>query len=194
MDTMQGVLNTNMDGMTGNNDALKVMVSALKEHIQELKGELIIYKATFGNEVLAATPKLKLDVLKPKEFNGMRSAKDVDKFLWGMAQYFHSKGIIDDASKTRNKVELPLRLGRSSKVNPMGSFAKDEARAKLRQQSIVREYMKEFNELMLQIFDLGENEEFYFLMNGLKPWTKTRVATSRSQTTYKSYDHNEVLN
>lgn len=49
--------------------------------------------------MLATTSKPKVDVLKSNEFNGMRSAKVVEKFLWGMEQYFHAKGIIDDATK-----------------------------------------------------------------------------------------------
>ncbi|KAK5774812.1 hypothetical protein PVK06_042671 [Gossypium arboreum] len=121
------------------------MGDVLKEHIQKLKGELIICKAALGNEVLAATPKLNVDVSKPKEFNGMRSAKDVDKFLWGMGQYFHAKRTIDDATKRRHRSIDEKRGGAT-----IGTW-------------------EEFQ---------SEKNEFYFLMNGLKPWTKIRI-TSR---------------
>ncbi|KAH1031537.1 hypothetical protein J1N35_043711 [Gossypium stocksii] len=53
-------------------------------------------------------------------------------------------------------------------------YVEDEARAKLHwltQQRIVREYVKEFSELMLQIFYLGE-EAFFTYMNMLKSWAK----------------------
>ncbi|KAH1091947.1 hypothetical protein J1N35_019204 [Gossypium stocksii] len=53
------------------------MVLALKEQIEELKGELNICKAALGNGVLVVAPMPKIDVLKPKEFE-MRSTKDAD--------------------------------------------------------------------------------------------------------------------
>ncbi|MBA0610857.1 hypothetical protein Godav_011627 [Gossypium davidsonii] len=39
------------------------------------------------------------DALKPNVFVGKRSACDVDNFLWGMENYFHAKGIMDDVIK-----------------------------------------------------------------------------------------------
>ncbi|MBA0644697.1 hypothetical protein Goklo_028824 [Gossypium klotzschianum] len=58
------------------------MVAALKEEINELKGELKIFKAAIGNGMLAS--KLKphaMDVPKLKMFKGERSASEVDNFL-----------------------------------------------------------------------------------------------------------------
>ena len=57
-------------------------------------------------------------------------------------------------------------------------YAEDEARAKLRrltQQGTIREYVREFSELMLQISDLGEKKEFFSFMDGLKPWAKQEL-------------------
>ncbi|KAK8316558.1 hypothetical protein V6Z12_A13G050900 [Gossypium hirsutum] len=86
--------------MVGKTDAMKAMITALKEEIAELKGELTIYKVALGNGGLAAvTPKPSVDVPKPKEFKGTRSAREVDNFLWGVEQYFRAKGIADDATK-----------------------------------------------------------------------------------------------
>ncbi|KAK5794524.1 hypothetical protein PVK06_035755 [Gossypium arboreum] len=42
--------------LTIRDDALKVEVSTLKEHIKELKVELVIYKVDLGNGVLARKP------------------------------------------------------------------------------------------------------------------------------------------
>ncbi|KAK8348747.1 hypothetical protein V6Z12_A06G100000 [Gossypium hirsutum] len=86
--------------MVGKTDAMEAMITTLKEEIVELKGELTIYKAALGNGGLAAvTPKPSVDVPKPKEFKGTRSASDVDNFLWGVKQYFRAKGIANDATK-----------------------------------------------------------------------------------------------
>ncbi|MBA0803677.1 hypothetical protein Gohar_013864 [Gossypium harknessii] len=66
-------------------DALEAMVTALKEEINELKGELKIFKAAIRNGMLASKSKPQaMDVPKPKAFKGARSASEVDNFLWFM--------------------------------------------------------------------------------------------------------------
>ena len=57
-------------------------------------------------------------------------------------------------------------------------YAEDEARAKLQrlaQPGEVKKYVREFSELMLQIFDLGENEALFSFMDGLNPWAKQEL-------------------
>ncbi|MBA0799606.1 hypothetical protein Gohar_010112 [Gossypium harknessii] len=61
---------------------LEDMVFAIKKEIEELKGELTIYKATLSNGILSLRPKQQaMDVSKLKKFKGARSARDVDNFL-----------------------------------------------------------------------------------------------------------------
>ena len=103
---MQGALNESLDAVTQSvdavtqkNTALEAMVVALREEMAELKRELSACKAVIGGGVLAAAPTHRVDVPKPKEFKGTRSAKDVDNFLWGMEQYFRVMGIVEDATK-----------------------------------------------------------------------------------------------
>ncbi|MBA0755863.1 hypothetical protein Gogos_020095 [Gossypium gossypioides] len=55
-------------------------------------------------------------------------------------------------------------------------YAENEARAKLRrltQRGPVREYVREFSELMLQISDLSGKEAFFSFTDGLKTWAKS---------------------
>ena len=103
---MQGALNESLDtvtqsvdAVTQKNTALEAMVVALREEMAELKRELSACKAVIGGGVLVAAPTHRVDVPKPKEFKGTRSAKDVDNFLWGMEQYFRVMGIVEDATK-----------------------------------------------------------------------------------------------
>ena len=66
-------------------EALEDMVLAMKKEMEELKGELMIYKAALSNGVLSSRPKQQaMDVPKPEKFKGARSARDVDNFLWEM--------------------------------------------------------------------------------------------------------------
>ncbi|KAG8473558.1 hypothetical protein CXB51_035799 [Gossypium anomalum] len=59
--------------LTGRDDAIRAMMTTLKEEITKLKGELIIYKATLGNGGFAAVAsKPNVDVSKPKEFKETR--------------------------------------------------------------------------------------------------------------------------
>ena len=78
---MQGALNESLDTVTQKNTALETMVVALREEMAKLKRELSACKAVIGGGVLATAPMHRVDVPKPKEFKGTRSAKDVDKFL-----------------------------------------------------------------------------------------------------------------
>ncbi|MBA0850004.1 hypothetical protein Goshw_023923 [Gossypium schwendimanii] len=40
---------------------------------------------------------------------------------------------------------------------------------------MVREFVREFSELMLQISNLSENKVFFSFTNGLKPWAKQEL-------------------
>ncbi|MBA0818127.1 hypothetical protein Gohar_021604, partial [Gossypium harknessii] len=138
--------------LAGKDDAHEAMVTALKEEIDELKGELKIFKAAIGNGMLASKPKSQvIDVPKPKAFKRARSASEMENFLWAMRQYF-------------------------PQFYP--EYAEDKARAKLQQltqRGTVREYVREFSELMLQISDLSENEAFFSFTDRLKPWAKQEL-------------------
>ena len=96
---MQGALNTAIDILTQKNDTLEAVVEAMKKQMEELMGELSSCKTAIGGSVLAVTSKHRIEIPKPKEFKGTRSAKDLDNFLWGMEQYFRAMGIEDDATK-----------------------------------------------------------------------------------------------
>ncbi|KAH1055141.1 hypothetical protein J1N35_033206 [Gossypium stocksii] len=118
---------------------------ALSTRIEELKGELTLCLAAVGKGVSSAALNYE-DVPKPKEFVGTRSACDVDNFLWRMENYFHTKGIVDDAVKNR---QFYLE------------FVEEETRLKLQgitQRDTVGKYVREFKELMLQVSDVIKKE------------------------------------
>ncbi|MBA0731217.1 hypothetical protein Golax_025979 [Gossypium laxum] len=71
---------------------------ALSTRIKELMVELALCQAAVGEGVSSAALTNK-DVLKPKEFVGIRSTCGVNNFLWRMKNYLHAKGITNDAVK-----------------------------------------------------------------------------------------------
>ncbi|KAK5838854.1 hypothetical protein PVK06_007598 [Gossypium arboreum] len=139
--TMQWVLNTAVGELTEKINALEAMVMDLKDHIKELKRELVIYKAVFGNEVSVASLKLNVHVLKLKKFNWSMFVKNMDNFLWGMKEYFCPKGIINDGTKVyRCEARLTYHwdLGRSSRVNSRSDPRYPKSVKKMKQSQSVR--------------------------------------------------------
>ncbi|MBA0779639.1 hypothetical protein Gotri_003868, partial [Gossypium trilobum] len=71
-----------LEGLVVNlEESICAMRIILKEDVAELKGKLTIYKVALGKEMLALGPKQhRINVPKSKEFEGMRSARDLDNF------------------------------------------------------------------------------------------------------------------
>ncbi|OMO74467.1 reverse transcriptase [Corchorus capsularis] len=212
----QGALNEGFDRLSKESserdDALEAMIVALRQEVEELplivalrkeveelREELERCKTAVGRGVLASMPTTKVDVPKPKEFKGTRSAKEVDNFLWGMEQYLRASNITDEATKVSTAsmylVDIALLWWRRRaaatpaietwedfkkefKTQFYPEYAEDDARAKLRrltQRGEVREYVREFSELMLQISDLDMKEAKFMFLDGLKPWAKQEL-------------------
>ncbi|KAG8488057.1 hypothetical protein CXB51_018328 [Gossypium anomalum] len=198
---LNDLVNSTTEKLAERDENLEEMVLAMKKEIEELKGELMIYKVALSNGMLSSKPKQQaMDVPKPEKFKGARSARDVDNFLWKMEQYFRAMSIEDDAIKVNTDsiyfTDVALLWWRRRSTdekcggNAIGTweefqkelrnqfypqYAEKEARAKLHrltQQGTVREYVWAFSELMLQISDLSEKEAFYWFEDGLKLWAK----------------------
>ncbi|MBA0866407.1 hypothetical protein Goshw_020652 [Gossypium schwendimanii] len=80
---MNELVNSTTEKLAERNENLEDMVLAMKKKIEELKGELTIYKAALSNGMLSSRPKQQImDVPKLEKFKGTRSTRDVDNFLW----------------------------------------------------------------------------------------------------------------
>ncbi|MBA0786580.1 hypothetical protein Gotri_024989 [Gossypium trilobum] len=80
-----------------------------------------------------------------------------------MEQYFHAMGIEDNATKVNIVVVyLLMSLSYCGITDPQ---MRNELHW-LTQQGTVQEYVKDFNELMLQISNLSEKEAFYWFDDG----------------------------
>ena len=179
-------------------------IEALKMEIQGLKTELVLCKTSIANGAATTQNAPRIDVPRPKDFKGERSAIEVDNFVWSMEQYFLAMGINDTAAQVR-VASLYLadngmlwwrfmldeaRKGSSSYIETWDEFiqelrnhfypehAPQEARSKLHrleQKGTIQEYVKAFSELKLQIPNLGEEEALGAFMDGLKPWAQLEL-------------------
>lgn len=110
VERVQELLYSHRNKLTERNNALEVMVMALKEEtmtmtkalntrIGELEGELVVRRVVVSKGVLCATLNREIDVSKLDKFKGARFARGVNNFLWEIEQYFHAIGINDDDAK-----------------------------------------------------------------------------------------------
>ncbi|KAH1114000.1 hypothetical protein J1N35_007378 [Gossypium stocksii] len=82
---MNELVNSTAKKLAKKDENLEDMVLAMKKEIEELKRELMIYKATLSNGMLSSRPKQQaMDVSKLEKFKGARSTRDVGNFLWEM--------------------------------------------------------------------------------------------------------------
>ncbi|MBA0650361.1 hypothetical protein Goklo_017788 [Gossypium klotzschianum] len=182
----------------------------LSTRIEELEGELALCQAVVGKGVSSAELSYE-DVPKPKEFVGIMFVCDVENFLWMMENYFRAKGIVDDVVKvntasmfltdiallwwqgrTTNKRQGECGMWQEFQCELKGQFypefTEKEARAKLQgimQWGTVGEYVREFNELMVQVSDVTEKEALLAFQNGLKPRSDRRWNKEVSKSCWK---------
>jgi hypothetical protein len=149
--------------------------------------------------VSSSKPKLP----EPKCFGGARSSKELENFLWDMEQYFSVARIgaaeqvdltvmyltgdaklwwrtrtKDDLSAGRPKIETWERLKKELKEqflpNNTSWIARDELK-RLKQDRSVRDYVKSFSSLILDIENMSEEDRLFNFMSGLQPWAQAEL-------------------
>ncbi|XP_062075961.1 uncharacterized protein LOC133780099 [Humulus lupulus] len=145
----------------------------------------------------------KIEIPKPKTFGGARNAKEVDNFIWGLSQYFEATNITDEAVKIRTSAMYLSdtamlwwrrrhgEIGR--KLCVMDSFedfkrelkkqfypenALDDAKGQLRrlkQTGGIREYVRDFTTLILEVPSTTEEDSQFNFIDGLQQWAKVEL-------------------
>ncbi|GFS46872.1 hypothetical protein Acr_00g0104510 [Actinidia rufa] len=204
---VRGILNSLADSWKAQMDALKdsfqAEIAAIKEEIKEVKGDWSLCKMAVTQGTLSSSPSLKVDIPRPKSYNGSRNARELDNFLWDLDQYFEATGIHEENKKIKT---APLFLSDAATlwwrrrhadmergtctIATWEDFKREikrqfypinsehEARARLRRlshKSTIREYVKEFSELLLEIPDMTEKESLFTFIDGLQSWAKLEV-------------------
>ncbi|XP_047335495.1 uncharacterized protein LOC124939022 [Impatiens glandulifera] len=134
-----------------------------------------------GGELRGAAPH-RIDVPKPTSFKGSRSAMEVDDFLWNMERYFKASNILEDHIKLQTApfflVNMALLWWRRREADI------ERARKRLSQlthSQSIKEYVREFQELMLELPGLTEQEALFTFVNGLKTWAQLELQRAKVQ-------------
>ncbi|XP_050387928.1 uncharacterized protein LOC126804551 [Argentina anserina] len=116
--------------------------------MEAMQADLALCKRALaaGASTSSSVEAKRIEVPKPKSFGGMRNAREVDNFLWGLDQYF---GALKKQFYPEN--------------------AEDEARARLRRlkhTGPISDYIREFTNLVLEIPDLSDKNALFNFMDG----------------------------
>ena len=172
--------------------------------LQTLQEEVAILKKV----VLRTSPRTtdvvpKVKVPEPKGFDGTRSAKELENFLWDMEQFFRAAQVADeekvsitgmylmgdaklwwrtrlegDAESGRPRISTWETLKRELKEQFLPTNAVWLARESLRRlkhTGTVRDYVKEFSSLMLDIKNMSEEDKLFNFVSGLQAWAQTEL-------------------
>lgn len=146
-------------------------------------------------------------VPEPKSFGGTRSSKDLENYLWDIEQYFHTAKISvsqqvhfaamyltgdaklwrrtrctdENATKVESWEDLKRELKAQFLPTNTSWVARDSLR-KLKQTGSMRDYVKEFTSLMLDVKDMSEQDKLFNFMSGLQNWAQAELNRQGVQT------------
>ncbi|KAL0408359.1 UNVERIFIED_CONTAM: hypothetical protein Sradi_1770300 [Sesamum radiatum] len=169
-------------------DAVEVKTDSMQSEVNMLKW------AVDQDEDRAPVSKVK--VPDPKPFVGARSAKELENFSWDIEIYFQPARILDVEKVSITSMYLTgdaklwwrTRLSNDDNVNrdkiKIWNVSKKELKdqfllrntswlareflRKLKHSGTVRDYVKEFSSLMLNVRDMSEEDKLFNFLSGCK--------------------------
>ncbi|GJR35583.1 putative retrotransposon gag domain, aspartic peptidase domain protein [Tanacetum coccineum] len=197
---------------------LEELGSNFTELREDFKSALNILGGNLGREIHDLR-----EVLKPSPFMGKRKARAVDDFVWEIEQCMKGVNIVDDALKIKMatgylKDTAALWWRRqygdiervTCTINTWVDFvqdlkkqfsareenAKHEVKSrlcKLKHYGTIREYVKEFTFLVLEIPDLSDQDSLFYFLDGLQGWAKTELERRGVQDLATAIAHAKAL-
>ena len=141
-----------------------------------------------------------MEVLKPHTFSGKRDVKEMDNFLWHMEHYFEAITLMYEATKVRTTIlylidndtlwwrkrfvdiekgACTIEACEDFKREIKKQFYPEDvaymARKNMRHlmcTCLIRDYVKEFSSLMLEIPNMTEEELLCNFMDNLQGWAE----------------------
>ncbi|KAG6510926.1 hypothetical protein ZIOFF_028973 [Zingiber officinale] len=184
-------------------ESLMEEMAQIRKNNEDLRYEIIVLRRAMATSFEAVPQRPLVRVPEPKSFGGTRSAKELENFLWDMEQYFVAAKVpetekvtissmyligdaklwwrtrmVDDANAGRQKIDTWDRLKKEMKDQFLPGntswIARDGLKG-LKQSGSVRDYVKEFSSLMLDIQNMSEEDKLYNFLYGLQPWAQVEL-------------------
>ncbi|KAE8690049.1 hypothetical protein F3Y22_tig00110929pilonHSYRG00045 [Hibiscus syriacus] len=169
-ETQEDLLETVTDLGNEARDAIGVIqlgYGELKAQVSVLQG---VVASLIANPVERVGVRAKIP--DPQRFDGARDAKELENFLFDIEQYFRAMRTESEEDKNELKTSfLPENVDYN-------------AHKKLRELShtgTIREYVREFSTLMLDIKDMSERDKLFHFLEGLKPWARLELQRQKVQ-------------
>ncbi|RVW63219.1 putative mitochondrial protein [Vitis vinifera] len=182
---------------------IEALATRMESRDQEVRQELAIYKAAVSARVMATQEASRVEVPKPHRFSGNRDAKELDNFLWHMERYFEAIALTDEAAKVRTATlyltdtatlwwrrrfadmekgictietweDFKREIKRQFYPEDVAYLARKNMR-RLKHTGSIREYVKEFSSLMLEIPNMTEEELLFNFMDNLQGWAEQEL-------------------
>ncbi|RVW52062.1 hypothetical protein CK203_079595 [Vitis vinifera] len=211
---------------------MEALAARMEARDQEVRQELAIYKAAVSARVMATQEASRVEVPKPHRFSGNRDAKELDNFLWHMERYFEAIALMDEAAKVRTATlyltdtatlwwrrrfadmekgictietweDFKREIKKQFYPEDVAYLARKNMR-RLKHTGSIRDYVKEFSSLMLEIPNMTQEELLFNFMDNLQGWAEqelrrrgvqdlaTAMAVAESLTDYKRGDSSKV--
>lgn len=174
-----------------------------------LREEVTVLRKAMGSDHQQQSGVERVKLPEPKAFDGSRDSKTLENFIWDLEHYFKVSKRKDNAkvdiaalyltgdaklwwrSRTEGDRaaekepittwdEMKAELRRQFLPNNAAWVARDKLR-ELRHNGSIREYVKEFMSLMLDIDGMSEKDKLFSFISGLKPWAQTELRRSKAE-------------
>ncbi|KAL0368713.1 UNVERIFIED_CONTAM: hypothetical protein Scaly_1090200 [Sesamum calycinum] len=183
-------------------------IADMRREMEQMSIQIgLLQRAVSNVPAVAPDAGARLRIPEPKAYSGARDAKEVENFLFDMEQYFLAANVEDEARKVStatmyltgdaklwwrtkyaeiqaNQVRLDtwalLREAIREQFFPENvEYNARRALRKLEHTGSVRDYVKTFSALMLDIRDMSEKDKLFTFMEGLKPWARLELQRQR---------------
>lgn len=185
-----------------NEESLQREIEELKATNEELQTKIDVLEKAVANVGSGRREVPRLRVPETKPFNGTRDAKVLENFIWQVEQYFKTSKMEDKGEKMSTGVmyltdDAMLWWRQRYKDIEMGLCTVDKwedlkelkfrflpdnveylarkSPMRFKHSSSIRDYMKQFTMLMLDITDMTEKDRLFFFMNELQKWGEQKL-------------------
>ncbi|KAA0066681.1 uncharacterized protein E5676_scaffold384G00030 [Cucumis melo var. makuwa] len=184
---------TLLEMINGTSEDFRATLDVIRNEIAYVNARLSLTMRAMANQAPAggAIPVSRVKILEPKPFCGVRDAKALENYIFDLEQYFRATN-----TEGRCMIDTWDDLKRELRSQFFPKNFEILARRKLRElkhTGSIRDYVKQFAGLMLDIRDLSEKDKVFCFVEGLKPWAKTKLYEQRVQDLTSAYAGAERL-